>query len=163
MTTRRTLFAEEVAVVADQQHRAGILGQPLLQQVEGLEIVGRLVKHQQVGWPGEGAGKGKPSTLAAGQHADRGPGLRGAEQEILHVTDHMAALAADGHGVAAAGKCLSQALARVEGFAPLIENNLSEVGAEPDLAAFGFSNWYRSSWHNPLFTRTRRGVSIVAS
>jgi hypothetical protein len=50
----------------------------------------------------------------------------------------MAGLAADGYAVAAAaGKCLSQALFRVEGFAPLIENHLSEVGTEPDLAGIG--------------------------
>src|SRR5438132_329352 len=43
----------------------------------------------------------------------------------------MTALASDRHRVsAAAGKCLGQALFRVEGFAPLIEDYLSEVGAE---------------------------------
>ena len=38
---------EEIAVVADQQHRAGVLGQLLLQEIERLqiEIVGRLVEH----------------------------------------------------------------------------------------------------------------------
>src|SRR3984893_9981415 len=88
--------------------------------------------HQQVGWPGEGPSKGKPGALAAGEHADRSAGLVGAEQEILHVADHMAALAADRHGVAAAAsKCLSQALFRVEGFAALIENYRGEIGAEP--------------------------------
>src|ERR1700730_11906951 len=97
---------------------------------------GRMVWRRQI--KPEGAGKGKPGALAAGQHADWGAGLLGAEQEIFHVADHMAALAADGHGVsAAAGECLSQALFRVEGFAPLIENSLGEVGAEPDLAGLG--------------------------
>jgi hypothetical protein len=47
------------------------LGQPLLQQVEGLEIeiVGRLVKHQQVGWPGEGTGKDKRARSPPGEAA----------------------------------------------------------------------------------------------
>ncbi len=41
---------EEIAVVAGQQHRAGITPHQFLQQVERLhvEIVGRLVQHQQV-------------------------------------------------------------------------------------------------------------------
>ena len=55
----------------------------------------------------------------------------GMEQKILHIAHHMAGLAADGYGVAAAaGKCLSQALFRVEGFAPLIEDHPSEGGGE---------------------------------
>ena len=50
----------------------------------------------------------------------------------------MAALAADRHSVAAAAsKCLSQALFRVEGFAALIENYRGEIGAEPNLADIG--------------------------
>ena len=42
---------EKISVVADQQHRAGIVGQQLLQQIQRLdvEVVGRLVEHQQVG------------------------------------------------------------------------------------------------------------------
>ena len=57
---------------------------------------------------GEGTGKNKPGPFAAGQHADRGTGLLGAEQEVLHIPDHMAALAGDRHRVSAAtGKCLS--------------------------------------------------------
>ena len=57
---------EEVAVVADQQHRAGIVGQPLLQQVKGfqIQIVGWLVEHKQVGRPGKRAGQGQPGALA---------------------------------------------------------------------------------------------------
>ena len=47
---RRHHAVEKIAVVADQQNRTGVFGQQLLQQVEGLEveIVGRLVEHQQV-------------------------------------------------------------------------------------------------------------------
>jgi len=46
----RHYAVEKVAVVADQQNRPGVLGQTLLEQVEGLEveIIGRLVEHQQV-------------------------------------------------------------------------------------------------------------------
>jgi hypothetical protein len=73
--------------------------------------------------------------LAAGQHADRGAGLLRAEQEILHVADHVSAVAADRHRIAAAaGQRLRQTLFRVEAFAPLIEHDLHQVGAEPHCA-----------------------------
>ena len=41
---------EEVAIVANDQDRALIIGNDLLEEVEGfqIEIVGRLVEHQQV-------------------------------------------------------------------------------------------------------------------
>ncbi len=83
---------EEVAVVADQQHRAGIVGQQLLQQVERfeVEIVGRLVEHQQVGGRGQRARQQQPAALAAGERADRRARLLRDEQEILHVADHVA-------------------------------------------------------------------------
>ena len=51
---------------------------------------------------GEGARQGQPPAFAAGQHADRCVGLLGAEQEVFHVTDNVAGLAADRHRVAAA-------------------------------------------------------------
>jgi hypothetical protein len=67
-----------------------------------------VVQYEKVGWPSEGAGKGQPGALAAGQHADGGASLLGAEQEILHVSDHMAALTLYCHGVATStGKRLS--------------------------------------------------------
>ena len=69
---------EEVAVVADDQHRAVIIGDHFLQQVERLqvEIVGRLVEHQQVRAAGELARQQQPRALAAREAADlaRRPG-----------------------------------------------------------------------------------------
>ena len=58
---------EEVAVVADQQDGAGIVVQQLLQQIQRfeVEIVGRLVEHQDVGWLGQHAGEQQSRTLAA--------------------------------------------------------------------------------------------------
>jgi hypothetical protein len=81
------------------------------------------------------ARQGEPGPLAAGQHADRGAGLLRAEQEVLHVADHVSALATDRHRIAAAaGQRLRQTLFRVEAFAPLIERDLHQVGAEPHFA-----------------------------
>ena len=58
---------EEVAVVADDQDRALVIGDHLLEQVERfkVEVVGRLVEHQQVRFPREFARQQQPRSLAA--------------------------------------------------------------------------------------------------
>ena len=85
---------EEVAIVADEQHRAGIVREQFLQQFQRfeIEIVRRLVEHQQVGRSRERHRERQPPALAAGQHADRRARLFRAEQEVLHVADDMALL-----------------------------------------------------------------------
>ena len=87
--------------MADQQNRPRIFGKPLLQQVQCLQIqiVGRLIKHQQIGWQSKSTRQGQPTTLPAGQHADWRPGLLRAEQKILDVADDVACSAAYHHGV----------------------------------------------------------------
>src|SRR5690606_33543503 len=64
---------DEVAVVADQDQGAVVVGQQLLELVEGVhvQVVGRLVQHQQVGRPGQGARQQQPVALAAGEAGDR--------------------------------------------------------------------------------------------
>ena len=77
-----------------RMHRAGIVGDHLLQEVERLEVevVGRLVEHQQVRGRGERAGEHEAAALAAGERADRLAGLLRREQKILHVADDVARL-----------------------------------------------------------------------
>ena len=60
--------------MADQEHGAGIVAEHLLQHVEGLqiEVVGRLVQHQQVGGLRQRAGQHQAAALAAGERADSG-------------------------------------------------------------------------------------------
>ena len=70
--------------------------------------------------------------VAAGQYADRGAGLLGSEQKVIHVADHVPALATHRHRVAAATRQrVGQSLRRVEAVASLIEGNSRQVGAEP--------------------------------
>ncbi len=126
--------------MADQQHRAGVVREAFLQQLQRLQVqvVGRFVQHHQVGWRGEGARQGQPAALAARQHADRGVGLLGAEQEVLHVADDVAVLAADRDRVAgAAGQRLGQGLRRVQRLAALVQRDLGQVGAKLHLAGVG--------------------------
>ena len=110
---------EEIAVVADQKHGALVVGQHLLQQIQRLEIevVGRLVEDHQVALAGQRHGQHQPAAFAAGEHADGGAGLLGPEQEILHVADDVALLAADEHLVAgAAGQRFARASPAGPGF-----------------------------------------------
>ena len=83
--------------MADEQDRAGIVAEQFLQEIERLdvEIVGRLVEHQQVGRLRQRAREHQPPALAAGQFADRRARLFGREQEVPHVADDMAPLAVD--------------------------------------------------------------------
>src|SRR5205085_11093875 len=77
--------------------------------------------------------RGEPGPLAARQYADRGASLLGAEQEVLHVADHIAAFAAYRHCIAAAaGHRLRQSPLGVKALPPLIERDRRQVGAEPD-------------------------------
>ena len=59
--------------MADQDDRAGEAGDEFLQQVQRLhvEVVGRLVEHQQVGRPRQHARQDQPRPLAAGKLAHR--------------------------------------------------------------------------------------------
>jgi len=81
--------------VADDQDRAGIVAEQLLQQVERLqiEIVGRLVEHHQVRRLRQRARQRQPAALAARQLADRRARLIRRKQEVLHVADDVLALA----------------------------------------------------------------------
>ena len=128
---------EEIAVVRHQQHRAGIVVDHLFQQIERfeIEIVGRLVEHQQVRRFGQRARQREPAALAAGQRRDRRSGLLRREQEILHVADDVARLPADEHRVAApAGQRVAHRRIRIERLAALVERRHLQVDAERDLA-----------------------------
>src|SRR5690606_36642108 len=78
---------DEVAVVANQDQRALVVGQQVLEQVESVhvEVVGRFVQHQQIGRGRQGAGQQQAVALAARQTADRLAQLLVGEQELLGV------------------------------------------------------------------------------
>ena len=69
---------EEVPVVGDGDDRARVLGQVLLQPLDGLgvQMVGRLVEQEQVRLLEQQLAQGDPAPLAAGQHGDVGIGRR---------------------------------------------------------------------------------------
>ena len=118
----------------------GKAGDQLLQQFQRLhvEIVGRLVEHQQIGRPRQHARQDQPRPLAAGQLADRRARLFGLEQEILHVGDDVALLAVDDDRLAApVGQEMRQRFLRIDGGALLVERGDLEIAAEPHRACVG--------------------------
>ena len=103
--------------MADQDHRAGKAGHQFLQQIQRLhvEIVGRLVEHQQIGRPRQHARQDQPRPLAAGQLAHRRARLLRLEQKVLHVGDDVPLLAIDDEVLAAAvGEEMRQRLVGIE-------------------------------------------------
>ena len=119
------------------EHRALVVGDQLLEQVERLdvEVVGRLVEHQQVRLPRHQPRQQQPRPLAARERRDRPPRLRLGEEEVLEVADHVPRLPAHHHLVAAARRVAGQRLPerrlRVERRPVLVEDRRHQVGPEP--------------------------------
>ena len=98
--------------MADDQDGALVIADHLLQQVERfqVEIVGRLVEDQQVGFARELAGEQQARALAARQRADLRLGQRRVEQELLQIAMDMLAGAPHVDPVAAVGQHFAHAL-----------------------------------------------------
>src|SRR6185437_12378214 len=131
---------EEIAVVADDDDGAGIVAQHLLQQVEGfeVEVVGGLVEDEDITGQRQEARKAQAAAFAARQFFDRGAGLLGREQEVLHVAHDVLGHAIDDQRVGpAGGDRLLEGRGRIEPGAALVEGRDFEVGAEADAAGVG--------------------------
>ena len=78
---------EEVAVVGDDQHRAGEVAQVLFEPARGLgvEVVGRLVEQQQVGLAEQQRAERDAALLAARELGDIGVARRAAERFHRHL------------------------------------------------------------------------------
>ncbi len=103
-----------------------------------VEIVGRLVQHDQVAGLGEQLGQHQPRALAAGQHAHRHGGLPLVEQEVAQIGDDMARPAVDDDGIAAGRRQrLPQRALKVKALPALVEIDRRDADAEANLAAVG--------------------------
>jgi hypothetical protein len=89
---------EHVAVVGDQHQAAAIGGQPLLQELDGIEVemVGGLVEDQRLVLPAQQAGQRHPLGLATGQFVGATVDQRSHTQPV----EHRLALPAAAHRVA---------------------------------------------------------------
>ncbi len=73
--------------MADQEQRAVVIRQHLLEEVErvDVEIVGRLVQDQKIGALRQRLGQKQPIALAAGEGRHFGPELPVLEEKVLQV------------------------------------------------------------------------------
>ena len=118
--------------MADDEHGAVIVGDHFLEQIERLEVevVGRLVEHQQVGAAGELAGEQQARALAARQGADLGVDKAGIEQELLEIALDVLLVPAHLDPVAAVGEDVANLLVRIEQPALLVDHDpLQRLGA----------------------------------
>ena len=124
---------EERAVVAHDEQRSGELEQQLLEQVERLdvEIVRRLVEHEQVERSREQPREQQPVSLAARQRAHRRARAVGREEKILQIAVHVLRRdPRDLDEVRAVGDAVEHALLGIELLAQLVEVRDLEPGAE---------------------------------
>src|SRR5690554_3056920 len=127
---------EEVAVVADQQQGALVVGQQLFEKLQSfhIEVVGGLVHHQQVGRLREQLGQQQAVALATRKPGDRRARALGGEQAVLQVADHVLALASDLDELQALCHVLERVPVLAQGGAVLVEPGELQVGADAQLA-----------------------------
>ena len=144
--------------MADEQQRAGPLGQLRLEQFERLDVqvVGRFVEHQHVGRAREQPRQQQPVALAAGEGLDRRPGALGGEEEVLQVTDDVARLAIHRHRVVAFTDDVGHGALGIELLALLVVVGHLHVGANAD----GALVWRELSQQQP---QQRRLATAVGS
>ena len=133
--------------MADQQHCARVVTQEILQQIQRLdvEVIGRLVQHQEVGIARHDPRQQQTRLFTARERADRRARLRLVKEEILEIAHHMARLAPHQDLIRmatdACGRVLGQAvperLLRVELRAGLVEHRHLDPGAKGDGPGIG--------------------------
>ena len=131
---------EKLAVVADDDERAGVLGQLRLQDLERLhvEVVGRFVEHQQVRGPREQLGEDNAIAFPAGQRLHLGHRPLGRERESLESADDVTVLAVEPDVGAAVADVVRDGLLFVQGLPQLVEVADLEIRAVLDGAGLRF-------------------------
>ena len=121
-------------------HSALIVGDHLFEQIERfkVEIVCRLVQHQNVGRQRQRAGQRQPVALPARKLAHRSARLFGGKQEFLHIADDVLGLAIDGERIAPpAGQHILERGFGIERGPALIEHRQLQPRPQPDRARIG--------------------------
>ena len=134
---RRRDAIEKVAVVGHQHQRAGELQQAFLEHLESrdVEIVRRLVEHEDVGRLQHQPRHQHARLLASGQAAHRRLELVGAEEESLRPPRDVNGPALEDHRVAArGGQGAQERQLRRQPRPMLIEDDDAQVGRAVDLA-----------------------------
>ena len=126
--------------MADEKHRAPVLLQQLLEQLQrvDVQVVGGFVQHQHIGGQGEQPGQQQAVALATGQGAHRAVGAFGSEQEVAQVAHDMLAGAVDLDPLAAWADGVGQGGVQVQSGAHLVEVGHLQLRAPPNAALGGF-------------------------
>ena len=87
--------------MTDKNNRAFISGDHFLQQVERfqIEIIGRLIHHQNIGRLAQPARQQQTCQFTAGQHIGGRAHLRRMKQKIFHIADDMHGFFTDRHQI----------------------------------------------------------------
>ena len=104
---------EEAAVMADENDRAGVGRKRLFEHLQrvDVEVVRRLVEHEEIGGQGEQAGEQQAVAFAAGERAHGHVHASRREKEVTHVGDDVLLLAADLHPLGTWGDRFGDGLA----------------------------------------------------
>src|SRR5436190_9425398 len=123
---------EEIAVVADDEQCAVVFDEAFLERFQRLniEVVGRLVEHEQIRRPREELRKDHAVALAARQRRDRRQRALRRKKKVREIGHDVLLVSMNGHVLAAFADDLGYGLARVELAAKLIEITDLEVRAE---------------------------------
>ena len=135
----RDRVVEELAVVADEQQRAGELRQLRLEELERLEIqiVGGFVEHEHVGGPREQPREQQAVALAARQRLYRRTRPLRGKQEVGQVAVHVTGPSVDGDAAVAVTDGVEDRRLGIQLLALLIVVSDLDVHARPDLAGVG--------------------------
>src|SRR5579872_2427809 len=130
---------EKAPVVAHQQERPGVILQPLLEELQRLDIqvVGRLIEHDEVRRPRKQSRQQQTIAFATGKHPDRRLGALRGKQELPKVAHDVLALIAELYPVGTRADGLRQCCLRIELLAQLIEVGNPQPRAEAHLAGIG--------------------------
>ena len=128
---------EKVAVMADDQHGAVIIGNDLLQEVERfqIEVIGWLVEYQQISFTCKFARKQYPRTLPTREGRDLCVDQCGVEQKVFEIALNMLFHTANHDPVAAIGDHIADPFIAFEQLALLVDDDAGQRLRERDPAA----------------------------
>ncbi len=150
----------------DQDQRSGVLGQGRLQQLQRLDIqvVGRLIEHQQIGRTRKQPGQQQTIALAPRQRAYRGLRALRRKQEVGEVAGHVLAHPGNLDPVGPGRDGLGQRPIRIELLAQLVEIRNLQVGAQSYRAGIGRKGAQQQTHQGALAraVRSDQGQSVAA-
>ena len=146
--------------------RALVFNQPLFKHFQcfDIQVVGRFVEDQKIGWLSKQLGENNSVTFATGQCLDRRHGPLWAEQKAFQVADDVSVLAIDAYVISAAGYIFRNSFVELQFASQLIEIANCQIRAVFDGALLwrdlaqqnieqgAFSNTVITDQSNPVAT-----------